>query len=452
MLREQAHGGVGEGVVANHESRQHPTFTSRGAAMASNVYQEPTIADARELRDMVLRNDKIAYTQLETFAAANVKEGLHFDFKSAQLLGKPKAERNAVIRSYVAAFANSDGGTLIIGVREQNDEERKQRRPWKLEPITHELANKVDKAGLQAWVAQVTSDLLAYLGAPPRVQLVEAPDEHGVICLIATPRAQSLVPVLSAGDAAYFFRIEDSTQKVPPSLVADLLLGRRIAPNLFPSAEQRLEARTHVADVRAKTGFVHQCSVLTMTLTFAVENDSLVCADDVSAGLIVPHIFDASATRQPQPLPTSLSSAVDFYERPGSELRAQHYASHVKLMPERGVEMIRQFDVRSCRAASELVVGHLQNDPQMVTACALYLLPRGCPPQWFQVVIEGHGHALKPRQVPSRNSDHSFETLPAQCVVRTHRVIGARPVVSADIPKDLRINRSEAPYDDEVLR
>lgn len=412
---------------------------------------EPTIADARELRDMVLRNDRITYTQLEAFAAAHVKEGLHFDFKSPELLGKPKAERNAVIRSYVAAFANSDGGTLIIGVREQDEQERKQRRPWKLEPITHEVAKKVDKAGLHAWIGQITSDLLAYLGAPPRVQLIEAPDELGIICLVAAPRAQSLVPVLSAGDAAYFFRIEDSTQRVPPSLVADLLLGRRIAPNLFPSAEQRLDATTHIADIRSSSGYIQQCSVLTMTLAFTVANDSLVCADELSAGLIVPRIVDQSANRGHQPLPTSLSSAIDFYERPSSDLRVQHHASHVKLAPDRGLDTIRQFDVRNFRAASDsLVVGHLRNDPTMVIACALYLLPKGCPPQWFQVVIEAHGHAFNPRR--SSRSPHDIFEDPTQVVVTTRRLVGTRPVVSADIQKNLHIDRSEAPYDDGVLR
>jgi len=408
------------------------------------------IADPRELRDMVLRNDKVNPDLFMRFAATMAREGLHLDFKSGLLMSQNKTERNAVIRQYVAAFANSDGGTLVIGIREPTEIERKHGKPWALAPIDKDVAKAVDRAGLGAWVGQVTRDLLAYLGAPPRVQLIDVPidgeDARGWICLIAVARAPSLVPLITSGDVAYFFRIEDQNQKVPPTLVADLLLGRRVAPHLVPTEIHHPEAMSRPCDYIVP-GEVHRRrgDVTETNLTFDILNDSLVSARSIAAGIIVPRARSNDPYHEETPLPplpTSLSSGVNFIDRvPAGDFQMSHQAEHIRLRwrasPSDGSGYyadIRPFERRTAQADTALLAGHLRFDHTRTIACALYLLPEGCPPQWFQINILAHGRSLE--RVRKRGAHVQFNppTQSATVEVRTAHAGGVRPLVWATAP------------------
>jgi len=214
----------------------------------------PVISSARELRDLLLRDDPLTLEDLRRFIEGpGATEGLYVDYKAADELHKSDKDRKHTIRQYVAAFANSEGGVLFIGVKEPTDDDRKKGKKPFIDPIDPVFATSIDKNGLKQWTAQVTRDLVGALGGPPRISVIHTKptdDETptGQILLVAVPRAPSLVSVINKGAPAYYFRIEDQAREVPRTLVVDLLLGRRSVPHLTVEPVGQATAERHLVE------------------------------------------------------------------------------------------------------------------------------------------------------------------------------------------------------------
>jgi len=71
-----------------------------------------------EILQRVLEGERLVANDLEQLIEEAVKEGLYLEYKHGDLL-KERDKANNVIREYMSAFANSDGGVLIIGIREE---------------------------------------------------------------------------------------------------------------------------------------------------------------------------------------------------------------------------------------------------------------------------------------------------------------------------------------------
>src|SRR5580693_8252389 len=74
-----------------------------------------------------------------------IEENIHLEYKAADALGKSEGKKNELAKD-VSALANSDGGTIIYGVREFTGE--KKYLPEKIDPVSRNDFSK-------EWLEQV---------------------------------------------------------------------------------------------------------------------------------------------------------------------------------------------------------------------------------------------------------------------------------------------------------
>lgn len=100
--------------------------------------------------------DVWSYERIQNMIQDEIEESLHLDYKAAGALAKTPPKRNEIVKD-VTAFANSDGGIIIYGVREFSDHERSH-LPDKIDPISRADFSK-------EWLEQVISN------AAPRIPI-----------------------------------------------------------------------------------------------------------------------------------------------------------------------------------------------------------------------------------------------------------------------------------------
>ncbi len=215
---------------------------------------------SREILSAVLSGQCTAQQAVEAVRQECLPEDLYLDYKSADLLEQTNTKkRNDELRKDVAAFANADGGMLVIGIEETSDATTSRTLPG-------EAKHCKDVGGHSPhdWAARTLGDLLPYTGRPPHIDDTARIDGKRVL-LVAVDRAPNLVPVTKDGQIRHFLRIGDHTHPVDPYLYADLVLGRRERPFLRFDAE-----------VGVRVGAMHQAGQMFITVVATVENDSLV--------------------------------------------------------------------------------------------------------------------------------------------------------------------------------
>ena len=151
-----------------------------------------------DFMDLVF-NGKESEGAFSDLLESNKEEGLDLDFKSGKILQKKGAAHD--VRSDVAAFANSAGGLLVLGVLEP---ERK-----KIDPYTLDGCEDVGKQTAYEWAGRAYQPLAPYLYPPPKTVAIEM--DGKVIIAIAVPRSERLVPCVKEGKLTYFLRIGEST-------------------------------------------------------------------------------------------------------------------------------------------------------------------------------------------------------------------------------------------------
>uniref|UniRef100_UPI003217C77E AlbA family DNA-binding domain-containing protein n=1 Tax=uncultured Draconibacterium sp. TaxID=1573823 RepID=UPI003217C77E len=78
--------------------------------------------------------------KLIEYITNEIEENKHLDYKGADSFGKSDGKKKEISKD-VSAFANSDGGTIIYGIREYDDKE-KNHLPEKLDPIDRLIYSK----------------------------------------------------------------------------------------------------------------------------------------------------------------------------------------------------------------------------------------------------------------------------------------------------------------------
>jgi hypothetical protein len=262
----------------------------------------------KKLLEFLLEGNTLSQADLDQFIQAYPDEDQYFDYKNGSITSRHKRESEGkpTIRKYVSGFANSDGGVLIIGVDEQ--------RPRQIAPCEQRPGG----LALDDWAARCLHDMVGYFSPLPRYQIIRY--SQGFVLTIAVARAPSLVPCVESRDIKYFFRIGASTLQVPEYLVADLVLGRRQRPFI--------DLRFHSKAERSQDISVENSIYLTRakgtTLSFVVENLSLVTAENVRVGVV----FRALGTGPATNINRHLREYLDINEVLPPRLRADffHYS------------------------------------------------------------------------------------------------------------------------------
>ncbi len=341
---------------------------------------------SRELLFRLLQGETLSPSEVsglvKAFEATKELEGQWFDLKAGALLQNKEGDE---LRAAACGFANAEGGFLLIGYNE-----------------TAKAFDHVAPVGKQApeqWVANALGSL-AHLIPPPRLVTVDV--EGGPVLLVTFERAPALVYVIEKGEPVYYIRFGHQTLPMPPSHVADLLLGRRAQANLQL-------VNVTVQAVRVVRLFCERVEGLDIGLRVTYENEALILAEHVRVGLV------GWAAVPPATLPRQLRRSIQF-EQPPEDLNVGGPNSWrgwglCHAVPPRGVAVppAGALAVEPFAFSSDLLNtwrlpifrrhpeadrrGEIQTAVE--TKAALYLLARNAEPQWWQLRLRYNEEAAR---------------------------------------------------------
>lgn len=309
------------------------------------------------LLDDVLTRRNVDVDWLKQVLRERVQEDIHLEYKRGEWL---MDEGGFKLRKWVSGFANADGGVLIVGA--SNGEGKDDKHP----PWSIDNAVAPNKQPLATWAAQTLTAVAPHLRTAPHIDVIDCGEAQ--VLVIACQRADALVPIVSGGELQYFLRVGDGVAKVPPYLHADLVLGRRSTPKLDI---QMVEVQIQGKPTPTKRQDCHEM-VARVELTFEVQNNSIIWADGIYAGILVP-----SAGGYFRPAVHELVQSVRHdYEIP--EEGIQH--AHV-ILDENG-EALRPLIKTFATATTHIFWGE-----DRVAHTAMYIGARNAPPRFFSARI-----------------------------------------------------------------
>ncbi len=213
---------------------------------------------------------------VRTLVETKVEEGLHHDYKG-DWFNRPKPAQKhlrpgPLLRKIVCAFANSDGGVVLIGVHGREPSDPNDR--WKIVGMSQ------NDSGFRQWASQELRSLAPYLSPRPTIGTIEV--DGDLVGYVAVRRAPELVRYEESGRTMMYVRLHDGSYPTPryqysaitDSLYADLILRRRQQPHLSLHSPQILKAGD------------------SFSLLVYVTNESPLVATDVALTLIYPHPKD----------------------------------------------------------------------------------------------------------------------------------------------------------------
>jgi len=158
--------------------------------------------------------------------ADGIEESLHLDYKAAGALAKLDIKREEIVKD-VTAFANSDGGVIIYGVREHSANDKKH-LPERLDPIS--------RAGFsKEWLEHVIASASPRI---PNIRIHPIPistDESKCLYVVEIPKGDT---AHQATDGRYYRRYNFESVFMRDHEVRDVM-HRNNAP--------RIEVEAHLA-------------------------------------------------------------------------------------------------------------------------------------------------------------------------------------------------------------
>ncbi len=226
------------------------------------------VSRARELLLGMLEDDFPTAQELREFltGASREDEGQWCDWKSARGVNADRKAAGRELRKDLSAFANADGGFLVLGYNEATD--------------TFEHVASPGGQHVEQWLSNVLTRL-APMQFRSRALRFEERDGAKDVLVVAVGRALRLLHTDEAGETAYYLRLGHQTLRLPPWHVADLMLGRRAQPVLSVKLW-----RASPMPTRANYGDAGNLSSFAIDLILSVENDALTNAEGVRAGMV----------------------------------------------------------------------------------------------------------------------------------------------------------------------
>lgn len=321
-----------------------------------------------ELLERVMAGGQLTPRDIDELVSSRTAEDQFLDYKHGDELAKKK-DAARTVREYVTAFANSSGGLLLVGIDAPED----KAAPWKVTgavaPGNHDLAR---------WASNCLTGEVGQFSPPPRIQVVNHP--AGSVLAVSALRAPNLIPLVRAGQLAYFFRLGDQTIEAPSFLIGDLLLGRRQQPR-FDLSCQSVHLRS-AKDPNSPTGLAFHVS-----FDVAARNVGLQWAEELRLGIVAWCLEPRSAA------PPELLAEIDAGQRPMERLAVGFKLARI------GAEAhTPPYEV--ARASDTLRVQI--PDPRhgsFLWRAAFVLLARGALPMWFDFECPlGHAHLLESKK------------------------------------------------------
>lgn len=132
---------------------------------------------------------------LDKLITDQVEENLHLDYKAADALAKSDGKKKEVSKD-ISALANSDGGTIIYGIKEFSDPNKKH-LPELIDPIDRTIFSK-------EWIEQIINGNIS--PRIPDIKIVPIPINGSVdkvVYVVEVPKSQT---AHQAADFRYYKR------------------------------------------------------------------------------------------------------------------------------------------------------------------------------------------------------------------------------------------------------
>ena len=185
---------------------------------------------------------------LETFLESAVEEGLNLDYKDIEAAGNPDK-----LATVISAFANAEGGLLILGVSEKEELDERGHvvriRPgtitWGAKSLAREKIESMLVSRIRPWVNGL------------RIHAIRN-DANEAVFLIDVP--QSMRPPHQASDRRYHLRYNFQNLPMDHHQVEDLFF-RRLRPVIRPQLEV-MNFEKDTSTITMRIGLANQGSVI----------------------------------------------------------------------------------------------------------------------------------------------------------------------------------------------
>jgi hypothetical protein len=309
------------------------------------------LTEARILLDEVLSGEWPSEERLAS--AVRWPEGQHLEFKQAFTEKRDAAED---VRKEVSAFANGEGGLLVLGVTDES----RELLGWP----------RYGKASCEQWVVDVTGSLLYGLARPLRIREYAINDK--TVVLVGVDRGLGLISVREGGEEKHYVRSGASAVPIPQSTVMDIVLGRRSHP--------RITCRLTSASILHEMPSMNEGGLWHLfDLRVVVQNDSLVGFDRMYIGALF-----WAATGHVETHGAEILKYVDIVD-PGERAHALLGAGRWQLRHQ-GAHQNRPFVAFDTTAWALQRVKIPVGSPvkKALLEGAIYVAPWQSPPTWFQ--------------------------------------------------------------------
>jgi len=304
--------------------------------------------ESEELLERLLMGDEITSAELDELIenAKKIKEAngepedLHLDFKHGDVLDdKKKASR--MMREYISGFANSAGGTLIIGIDEENWEVIGCSPPGGGDPAT--------------WASDCLTELV--FSTIPRFHVID--HTKGKVLVVAVGRSLRLVPVREGQDLVYYFRFYHQTLKAPPYLVSDLMLGRRQGPMVKVN---------NISITGTKIQYNMKEEWVRYHIDIFLENEGLSWADDVTVGVVC-----LGTSTRPDSMNSMIRQSIDI--------------ATSDIFPEINIKTVGGAQTMPPLSICQMSIRFETIPSSQILKQALFVYARNMAPIWYQLTV-----------------------------------------------------------------
>lgn len=357
-----------------------------------------------ELLESLISGHEMTRKELDNLVSNKVSEDLHLDYKHGRVLNNKK-DAARMLREYIAAFANSAGGILIVGV----DAPENEKRSWTVTGCT-----APGEGDLRKWATRCLTPIFPYLSPLPQFSVIEHPPQ-GDVLVVATDRSLGLVPCAERDrKLVYYFRMHDQTLPAPDYLISDLMLGGRRRSYLHIPEFQLIPFPTHRDSAR-------EDHILYFNLHFRVENQGLSCAEDVRLGIIS---LNRVSTRHDVLTSDYLKSYLEIQlPKDGQIITAGPAVCHNVGTKDSLPPFTAAPIVTNSKFSALLEINDRRYIPYNWWA-PVYLSAKNTPPVWYQLKLAVNDELFR----CARDSENILSCDTGQ--LQIERVSGRRPVVS----------------------
>ncbi|MDO9186112.1 MAG: ATP-binding protein [Bacteroidia bacterium] len=176
---------------------------------------------------------------IQNLITNQVEESIHLDYKAAESLGKSEGKKKEISKD-VSAFANSDGGIIIYGIKEYADPHKKY-LPELIDPIDRDNFSK-------EWLEQVIFSNINPRLRPDNIKIIPIPFDNVSNKVIYVVYIVKSTTAHQAVDLRYYRR--NNFESIP---LYDYEVRDIMNRNKFPKMEIVFQIEERTYEVKQKT-------------------------------------------------------------------------------------------------------------------------------------------------------------------------------------------------------